>query len=332
MSDTAGGAYVGYKPQRATPRNEVAARRLDALLRGYVGEELGGSVLDRDPAEEDLRSKAELAGFLPFGPGELTAGAKALGPMLAGMLRRGGRKDLILTHSTHMPVDSSGNLLKELTNPSMAVSQDAVHDVFGPLKLVAQPDRFDPRRSPSTLFSRDASTIGLSQANPDLHSLDLKTRAMARLESKFLLPHQAPIDIDTQTLRTFPSFKAYENNQYGAKLLEGNWDHWEAARQQLEKVKDKGSKEAYQYLSWLRKEPQSISELKAYGEIPVNKESFAGALVPHKDYAGLSAQQHTTLLEQLRARGIKSLEYNPDTTPNKEMFDMSSWLQRKASE
>lgn len=110
----------------------------------------------------------------PFGPGAGKDAARArvaesmlngpLGFAPTGMLRVGGRPDLIATHST----TDLGDLIREskrrnmgvaeLYSPSLAVTKDKVQSNFGNTILVPRVGAFDPKTHTSTLFNRDAYT------------------------------------------------------------------------------------------------------------------------------------------------------------------------------
>ena len=82
MADTSGGAFIGYPKQRSSPRNEEAAARLAALLRGVTGEETPeGSVLDPNYQSASETNKLGrvlgLASDMPS-PKSLVAGAAGM--------------------------------------------------------------------------------------------------------------------------------------------------------------------------------------------------------------------------------------------------------------
>lgn len=83
MADTTGGAYVGYPKQPATPRNEEAAARLAALLRGFTGEDKPDmSVLDPNYASAaEMSNVGRIAGLASDVPSP-----KSVIPMLGMML------------------------------------------------------------------------------------------------------------------------------------------------------------------------------------------------------------------------------------------------------
>lgn len=160
-----------------------ALRRQYPKLYGFLGGLMGtapdqfeGSVLDPNTAK--VRTGAEYgfpigsaAQVLPFGAGIAGGKGVASGGKTAqsGVLRLGGREDLIASHGTQANMLlRNGKLPNELLNTSLAVQRDALANPFAQteqgLTFIPRAGKFDPRTSPSVIHSRDAWTPTFDQS------------------------------------------------------------------------------------------------------------------------------------------------------------------------
>jgi hypothetical protein len=330
---------------------------LSAALRGLLGQEETGSVLD--PRTADLKatnSSANLASILSdLIPGKGVAGG---GMALAGALRRGGRPDLFLSHGTNATsLFKDGELITELTHPSMAITKDGPTAPWGDLMLIPRAGKFDPRTSPSALHDMDAWTPSWKQntftnkyergrVSPD--NSELMNDAQARLFDKFGhrwgkggLNDQGN---EAMGANRFPSFEAYENATVGgAKRLEGGepipdthfdylnslvsnprlpYNNKPEALQGLLRGEVGGDTDKLygrDIMKALRQSPQDYGELKAFGHVPLTADNFAGALVKQGT--------HQSVLDALEARGISTKTYDPWNTQPWELGEHADDLQ-----
>lgn len=207
--------------------DDPISRKAAAMLRGFLGMDPKGSVLDpRYAADKKLQHATEGASLIS----DLLPGKAALSgivPMALGALRRGGRPDLFLSHgasAANLVNKDTGKLINELTHPSFAITKDTPRAPFGDVMLIPREGKFDPRTSPSSLHSTDAWTPHWSDSLEN----DLKYNqqgiasqrdlARARLDDKFknrfekgglnvVSPNEAIIGSTR-----YPSFEAYEKN------------------------------------------------------------------------------------------------------------------------
>lgn len=211
-------------------RGDKNTTPLAAALRGVLGQEEPGSVLDPGTAQNKrINEGTNLASMLAdLTPAKALAGAAAKGAMLAGALRRGGRPDLYLSHGADAAnlLHKDGNILQELMHPSFAVTKGAPAPPWGDTILIPQLGKVDPRTSPTSLHNRDAYTPGY--LNSEVQSLPSfatpRDIARARLKDRYKtywmkggLNVETP-DAVLQTMR-FPSFGAYEHHPRGGDAL-----------------------------------------------------------------------------------------------------------------
>lgn len=204
---------------------------LAAALRGFLGQEEPGSVFDSAAAPNRAINNAVQLGSTIS---DLVPGRAAMSgvPAAMGMIRKGGRPDLFLTHGTNVrKLLNNNKVLTELTHPSMGITRDAPETPWakrdGSVTLVARPDVFDPVRYPASLHNTDAWTPGYLDA---LHRpIGYAPRASTRTEAKLRLADRFEHRFDKGGLNAvdetvigstrFPSFEAYENSPLGADLL-----------------------------------------------------------------------------------------------------------------
>jgi len=221
-------------------------------LAGTAPDQFEGSVLD--PKSKDVRKGAEY-GFplgvatavAPFAGGIATAKGLATGGKAAqqGMLRWGGREDLIASHGTSMNAlrDHNGYLIPELSHLSLAVQRNALRNDFAAgnqgITLIAKPGKFDPATSPSILHRLDAWTPDAGESLFRQAQSNGATRGLARAQARMLDRYatrwpkggeNATPDVDTIVLgnQRFNSFKSFENSK-AANQLDINATEWENA-------------------------------------------------------------------------------------------------------
>lgn len=350
-----------------------APKALDKLSYGERVTTGKGETLRPDPALLDL------GGLLPQGKAvaaakSIAAALGAKGAMALGALRAGGRPDLLATHGTTIDNLFAANdrAATHLYSPSLAVTPGSQLDnsFADGITLIPRTGAFDPATSNSSLFNRDVWT-------PRYYHYDGSARddAAARLADKLTMPHDGgrlggydPAD-DTDLLeqigRTagiyesprFPSFKAFEQSPYGARVLTNNFnapenastafeqilnrhlktsgheglvgEAWTDARQVLVKQAQEGDKEAQKILQLSRKLSSNYGELKVHGDVPLVSDYWAGALMwdrpkPEK----ITQESLREIKEVFRKGGIPVVEYK--THDPVQRYHEALWLQDTA--
>lgn len=213
-------------------------------LMGTAPDQFEGSVLDPNTAK--VRAGAEYgfpmgsaAQVLPFGAGIAGGKSVASGGRAAqsGVLRLGGREDLIASHHTALGrlLNAEGELLPELSNLSLAITKDSLPQILGgnsntTVVLVPRAGKFDPRTSPSVVHSRDAwtphyadsITNALLRSNPEASTNMLaQARSADRYQTRWPAGGAgAEVASDAVLGNTrFNSFRGFENSPQGADLL-----------------------------------------------------------------------------------------------------------------
>lgn len=298
MADTAGGAYIGFPKQPAAPRNEEAAARLSAIMRGFVGEDTAGSVLDPNrQSANDANNLGQIAGLASDLPGP-----KSLMMAMAGMLRAGGKSGLRLAHSSIADNFLNGKIPPEFYNFSQAITgNNEINRRFGDALVVPRLGKFDPKDSPTTLFRHDSGTptwhgqspmrfsdrewgrpVGSREALEDaeLAYPDAKLNASRRLADRFELPNSPLYSPQNPGLvnRQYSSFKEFENAPSGAKTLKDAGDY---------------------------------AELKSWGPTQFNGDSFSGLLLPASTIAK-NPDEVEILKRLLREKGMGLKPYSSD--------------------
>lgn len=219
--------YRGGMPARGDTNTSALA----AALRGVLGQEEPGSVLDPETASNKrINDSVQLGSILT----DLLPGKAALkGAALAGALRRGGRPDLYLWHNARAKQLLQGGeaLLPELVHPSFGISKGAPITVMGgDTLLIPRLNKVDPRTSPTSLQNRDFWSPlyqdSLSANMPE--DAGIRALARARLADRFDIfwpkggANAAAGAFDVlgalQPMR-FPSFAAFENHPRGGNAL-----------------------------------------------------------------------------------------------------------------
>ncbi len=223
--------------------------KLYGFLGGLLGtapDQFAGSVLD--PKSKDVRKGAEYgfpigvgAAVAPFAGGIAAAKGLATGGKAAqqGLLRLGGRNDLIASHHTSASrlLNADGELLPELNHLSLAVTRNTIPNIMPgsvldqSVILIPRAGKFDPRTSPSVLHSRDAWTQRYNESiannllarNPDIA---INKLAQARLADRYQTRWPkggAGAEVGGEPVVgnvRFNSFKGYENSpQSGIEAL-----------------------------------------------------------------------------------------------------------------
>lgn len=246
-------------------------------------------------------------------------------------LRRGGRPDLFLSHGAwSSSIMRKGELVRELTHPSMAITKDAPTAPWGDLMLIPREGKFDPRASPAALHDMDAWTPSwqdnaYTSATARNKAGSIENDAQARLFDKFGhrwdkggLNQTGPAAIG---VNRFPSFEAFENaTRGGVKRLEGGapvpQEHFEfledprlSKPEMLEKYLrgEMGSPAdkvyAQEIMKSMRQSPQNYAELKVFGHVPLTADNFAGVLAKKR-----KVPEHVT--QALRDRGLHVKTYD----------------------
>lgn len=250
---------------------------------------------------------------------------------IANAVRRGGRPDLFLAHGANVSgLMKDGELISELTHPSMALTKDSPATPWGDVMFIPREGKFDPRTSPAALHDMDAWTPSWNDnaytsatARNEVGSIE--NDAQARLFDKFGhrwdkggLNQTGPAAIGANR---FPSFEAFENAaRGGVKRLEGGTpvpqehfeflkDPWLSKPEMLEKYlrgeiggpADKVY--AQEIMKSMRQSPQDYAELKVFGHVPLTADNFAGVL------AKQGTPEH--VIQALRDRGLHVKTYDP---------------------
>lgn len=261
-----------------------------------------------------------------------------------GMLRLGGRKDLIASHGSKAVelLDENGKLVPELTNMSAAIQKDRLDNPWGEgtggVKLIVRPNVLDPKTASSIIHTHDAFTppswmsevsmLGENGAVPTANAL-----VNARMNDRFLRQYPrggAGAEAEGAGAlgsRMFNSYKGFENSPQGATVLgvhipaQGPLAEF---RTLLEKIADeqggnaatalRGIMEApgqwykgfdkYKMYKQIMSEPRAYAELKSFGQTPLNSDTFAGAIVQPSSGSITQRSAQYELMKQLEARGI----------------------------
>jgi len=216
-------------------------------LAGTAPDEFDGSVLD--PISKDVQAGAAYGyplgtavGIAPIAGGIATAKGVATGGRAAqkGMLRLGGRQDLIASHqaATSALLQDSGQLIPELNHVALAVTKDTIPHILAnsadtSTLLIPRAGKFDPRTAPTALHTKDAYTARFDDSfvNKLLESGDNIPRnmlAQARQADRYqtrwpqggagMEETVGSADMLVGASR-FNSFKGFENSAQGAALL-----------------------------------------------------------------------------------------------------------------
>lgn len=157
-----------FKAKLRSPEEKLRDARLAGSVMGRSPEPQWRSEYEREPGLEASNPED----WVP-GPGTIKALlAKAAlagkGAMLAGagIIRKGGREDLVAIHQTSprklWPWVQNDKLPWELTAPSLAINKGQIYqdfgDTSGAVTLVARPDALDPKNVGGKLWVRDTYT------------------------------------------------------------------------------------------------------------------------------------------------------------------------------
>ena len=273
--------------------------------------------------------------------------------LLPAMLRKekllARNAETLATHTTTVNDVFKDKLLPDLYNPSLAVQPKTMFEPFGGssknLLLVNKPGAFDPRNSNTALYSHDVLTpnaehgIGapkLLEEGGYQNKPVSQELAQGRLADK--LSFNSTPDTAGFKPRMFGSFKEYLASPKGQRAVKYSSDDPEIGNlyakygAMFDKLGLDPQAGAYKLItsedpveraagiklarSW---DTSSYGELKAFGPVQLNSNSFSGALVaPGAESLGL--------IKALRNRGIP-LE-QADFTKLDEMFDKANWLQQ----
>jgi len=250
---------------------------------------------------------------------------------IANAVRRGGRPDLFLAHGANVSgLMKDGELISELTHPSMALTKDSPATPWGDVMFIPREGKFDPRTSPAALHDMDAWTPSWNDnaytsatARNEVGSIE--NDAQARLFDKFGhrwdkggLNQAGPAAIGANR---FPSFEAFENAaRGGVKRLEGgtpvphaHFEFLKDPRLSTPKMLEKylrgeigGPADkvyAQEIMKSMRQSPQDYAELKVFGHVPLTADNFAGVL------AKQGTPEH--VIQALRDRGLHVKTYDP---------------------
>jgi len=300
--------------------------KIYGALGGFAGvapDEFDGSVLD--PLTAAVRQGAEygfplgtamgvapMLGGIAAAKGAITGGKTAQ----KGMLRLGGREDLIASHGTSAAslVDESGRLIPEFTNLSLAIEKNRLANPWGDTKLILRPNRLDPATSPSIIHTNDAFTppswmselsmLGETNAKPTLNAL-----VKARMQDRFLRQYpRGGAGAESEGAgalgsRMFNSFKGFEKSPQGADAVLGvtapAQGELKLFKDMLERITDEqGGNTAhalrkimelpgqyykgfdkYKLYKQIMAEPRAYAELKSFGQTPINADTFSGAII-----------------------------------------------------
>lgn len=238
-----------------------------------------------------------------------------LGAAGLGIIRRGGASDLNMWHSSRLSplLDLLGNKNPHLTDPSIAIS-----DKFNPfggehsVQLIMNPasPRFDPLTGTGQLINRDAFV------DTSKHAADRPARRGAdmKMTQDMALPLQHALSILLSP--DFTSFQHYEDSVLGASRLRkfseesATKSRGEASSALIDALNEMGqpgrlvmmggySKEgAEEVLNLIRKSasqgsvkaktalartalhPSEYAELKLREDLPLNKETLSGVILP----------------------------------------------------
>lgn len=309
---------------------ELRARypKIYGALGGFLGtapDEFEGSLLD--PLTAEVRKGAEIgfpigtaAAVTPIMGGVaaskgLTTGSKAA---QAGMLRLGGREDLIASHGTYLnalidPVTK--NLIPQLNNLSLAINRDKLVNPFGNALLIPRAGKFDPRTSPSVLHVENAYTprAGQSLEVQAVQSGVTDPRELARLRLRDKFGSRWPeggknaIDVtdegESLVNPRFDSFAAYEKSPYAdnlqssvsnlasrvqdPKLMQILMDEKLSSDRTIADVFNRIMEtpgrtyrgvDKYEIYKALKQSPRAFAEIKNYGPTGLTPDTFAGVM------------------------------------------------------
>ena len=329
---------------------------LGALLGGVAPDQFEGSIMD--PSTAKVRKGAEyglplsvVAALAPIAGGIAGAKGVAAGGKLAqkGMLRLGGRQDLIASHGSKAKnlLDDDAKLIPELTHMSSAIEKDQIAHPWGNVKLILRPDKLDPRTSSSSIFVRDAMTPPYMSAEltalregttqPTLNQLaatqpTLNQLAAARLRDRYTRPFDSKLPENTLgfdaglSTREFNSFRGFENSSQGAGLLGkplainqaeisqfmqalAAMNHPNGLQGALAQVMQMPGRtfaglDKFKLAQQVQSMPANYAELKAFGQVPLNSDTFAGAILGRPASGVVGRAQMYDVAQALSARGI----------------------------
>ncbi len=283
----------------------------------------------------------------------------------AGMLRLGGRQDLIATHGTSAGglLNEDGKLLPELTNMSAAIEKGRVGNSWGNgVKLVLRPNAFDPATSPSIIHTQDAFTppewmSELSMLREEVAKPTLNQLLAARQSDRYVRQYPkggSQVDIANSNVlgnRRFNSYAGYEKSPQGAALLgQGPAVYAPDVQKFVQAMEAHGYEgqdglstlmrepgrtfagfDKYEMFKKLRRTPQDYAELKNFGQAPINSDSFSGAILvqpmPGRHQIAQQAQMYE-LAQELAKRGIRSRQSTGAAGTD---FQLAAELQRRAA-
>jgi hypothetical protein len=295
----------------------------------------------------------------------------------SNMLRRGGRQDLVASHSARMEdllQGSKKKLVPEITHMSAAIQKGKVDAPWGDTTFIVRPNALDPATSPSIIHSRDAWTPLSSASSTRMFALpqyanraDLQTLAKklkGRWDDRWTAydvrgGENAVPGGDIVANNRFNSYRGFERSPYGADNLDAKKapsararellddlkrhvdnenfyaldedefaetltvpDAWREILRNKQSIEDFSPAEQHKLFQELRNAPREYSELKVFGNVPVNRDTFSGALV--RKFPGTTGNKaqaahhevYQQLLSDLDSRGIPVLERTMDPTEN----------------
>jgi hypothetical protein len=303
--------YIGkrYQALKTDPLGDVQKTMQGTIDRGAMRDALHAKAFGNPKNPLEITDPEAFNELMDQAQSDVTSFAPA------GMLRLGGRQDLIASHGTSARglLNEDGKLIPELTHMSAAIQKGQLANTWGNVSLIVRPNKLDPATSPSIIHTQDAMTPTswgshlftlLDKApTPTLNQL-----ATARMQDRFAREYPkggSNPDLEGQAVlanRRFNSYAGYEKSPQGAALLRAPGElHYPADVQAfVQAVESLGHPKGlaaglqevmqapgqtfagfdkYDMFQKLRTNPQPYAELKSFGQTPLNSDTFAGAII-----------------------------------------------------